>query len=333
MREKPIVVATCDAAMPVRLDIIREVLGDAAEVRSYPLPYQFSAQQAKRISADLKDAAALLIRTGNLTAAVLEQLPNLRCAVAHGTGYDQIDVRTATQRQVWVSHVPTGNVQDVAEFALAQILNLLRHIPAAQETLRHQGTWDGARQVGRRLADCTVGILGYGHTGRRVAAACRALGAEVLVSRRQTGREANDGVQFVTRHDLFERADILSIHIPLNNLTRGLINADVLAKMKRGACLVNTARGGIIDQTALTQALQSGHLAGAALDVFDPEPPDFNHPLFSMPQVWITPHMAGSTDACLRDIARTAAEDIGRVLAGQSPRYPVNKIDIIPTIH
>lgn len=326
MSEKPIVVATCDPAMPVRLDILREVLGDAAIVRSYPLPYHFTAQQAATIIADLQDVDALLIRTGNLTAALLDHLPKLRCAAAHGTGYDQIDVAAATQAKVWVSHVPTGNVQDVAEFTLAQMLNLLRQIPAAQETLRRQGTWDGARRVGRRLADCTVGILGYGHTGRRVAAACRALGAEVLVSRRQPGAATVDGIQFVARDTLLERADIVSIHIPLNDLTRGLIDAAVLAKMKRGALLVNSARGAIIDQTALTEALHSGHLAGAALDVLDPEPPDFSHPLFAMPQVWITPHMAGSTASCLRDIARTAAEDIGRVLAGQSPRYPVNKL-------
>ncbi|CAM2009682.1 2-hydroxyacid dehydrogenase [Acanthopleuribacter pedis] len=324
--DRKVVVATCSAEMPIRLDVVGEVLGDDVELRAFDLPFHFGEAELPSLVAALRDASAVLVRTGNLTAALLEQLPRLRCASAHGTGTDQIDVAAAGRNHTWVTNVPNGNIQDVAEFTLGLILNLLRHIPEATTTLRRERTWDGARRVGTRLAALTVGVLGYGYTGKRVAAMCRAVGATVLASSRSHTSGEVDGIQMVPFEQVLARADVLSIHIPLNAATRGLLNAEALAAMKPGALIVNTARGGIIDQHALEDALRRGHLGGAALDVLDPEPPAFTEALLQMPNVWVTPHMAGSTSQCLHDIARTAAEDIRRVLDGQRPKYAIREL-------
>lgn len=323
---RPLVIVTCSEEMPVRLDVVAEVLGNEVDVRAFDLPFHFSDEDVPHLVGELENADAVLVRTGNLTPPLLQQLPKLRCASAHGTGYDQIDVTAASENKTWVTHVPDGNVQDVAEYTIGLMLNLLRHISDALATMRNQRTWDGARRVGTRLASLTVGILGYGYTGKRVAATCRAMGATVLASSRRQTSGVREGIEMVPFRELLARADLLSIHIPLNDATRGMLDADALAAMKPGALLVNTARGGIIDQHALEQALRSGQLAGAALDVLDPEPPDFSSSLFDLPNVWITPHMAGSTEQCLHDIAHTAATDIKRVLDGWAPKFAVNQL-------
>lgn len=320
------VIATSNPLYRVDVETMHAVLGETATVSEFSLPRALRDEaELEQVVAALEGADGLLVRIGTLSRAIIERLPRLKVVALHGVGVDQVDVAAATEHGVYVTNVPGGNAPGVVELTIGLMIAMLRRIPAADAGLRRDHDWDGARFLGHELGTRTVGLVGFGNIARGVARVCQAFGAQVIATRRSGGQGVVDGVELLPFDKVVRRADILSLHLPLNDETRGLINADVFARMKPGSYFVNVARGPIVVQRDLEAALQSGHLAGAALDVLDTEPPDFSSPLFEMENVVLTPHMAGSSHESLSTIARRASEDILRVLTGQPPHHAVNE--------
>lgn len=261
-----------------------------------------------------------------VTAAVIEAAKRLRIIGRAGVGVDNIDLDAATRHGVLVLNAPTGNTIAAAEHAIAMMLALVRNIPAADQSLR-QGRWERSRFLGTELREKTLGLLGLGKIGVEVARiAGSGLGMRVLAHDPLVSPERAEqaGAELVDFDTLLRQADVLSVHVPLNETTRGIIGATALATMKRGARLINVARGGIVDESGLVEALRSGHLAGAAIDVFATEPPPPDHPLLQLPNVVVTPHLGASTVEAQVNVAQDVAEQIVAVLGGGAARYAVN---------
>jgi D-3-phosphoglycerate dehydrogenase len=259
----------------------------------------------------LREADGVIIRSGTrLTAEVLDQPGRLRAIVRAGVGVDNIDVAAATRRGIVVMNTPGGNTVSAAEQTITLLLALARHVPAADASL-HQGKWERNKFIGTQLAGKTLGIVGLGRIGREVAR--RAAGLDMKVIGYDPfmapDKAAQLGIESVPGLDqLLPRCDFLTVHTPLTDETRDLIGARELGLMQPGARVINCARGGIINETALAEALRSGHLAGAALDVFVQEPPPPDHPLLQLPNVVVTPHLGASTIEAQASVAREAAQ-------------------------
>ena len=241
-----------------------------------------------------------------------------------GVGVDNIDLQAATRRGIIVVNAPTGNTIAVAEHTIGLMLALARHIPQADAALR-AGRWDKKHLTGIEVKDKTLGIIGLGQIGTAVAK--RAVGLEMEVIAydpfASVERAARLNVRMVSLEELFANADFISVHTPLTERTRGLIDAQALSRMKPTVRLINCARGGIIDENALLEALQQGKIAGAALDVFEHEPLG-NSPLASNPRVILTPHLGAATEEAQINVALDVARQVLEVLQGKPPRYPVN---------
>lgn len=243
--------------------------------------------------------------TPRLSRSALEKLPRCGLVMRWGVGYDQIDVAAATDLGVAVANAPTYCTDDVAEHTIGMMLSLSRQIVVGHERMR-EGLWSNGNASIRRLRTATVGVVGLGRIGRRVAELAAAFGARVLGYDLVDG--AVDGVETVGLSTLLATSDFISLHVPVSDTTRNMINAATLSGMKPGAYLVNTSRGGLIDQADLVDALTSGTLSGAALDVFDPEPLPRNHPLRGISSVSLTPHQAASSDRSTRDLRREMSQ-------------------------
>ena len=244
----------------------------------------------------LRDAEGLIVRSGvKVDADLMDAAPNLRVVGRAGIGVDNIDLGAATARGVVVLNTPDANATTTAELAIAHLLSLSRHLPQADASLK-SGAWARSTYVGVEVAGKTVGVVGFGSIGRLVATRCKALGLKVLAYDPFVTEEVFDalGVEGVTLDQLTARADYVTLHCPITDATRGLFDEARIASMKPGARLINCARGGLIDEAALAKALETGHLAGAALDVFESEPPG-EHPLFHAPNLVVTPHLGAST--------------------------------------
>jgi D-3-phosphoglycerate dehydrogenase len=240
------------------------------------------------------------------TAQLMARAPHLRVIAKNGAGVDSVDLAAAARLGIQVKVAAGANANAVAEHALALMLSLIRNLSTMDRQVR-AGYWPPIAYQGRDFRGSVVGILGFGSIGRQAAHLASCLGAQVCVYRRphQTLECAYETLDDL--HAFLARVDILSLHCPLNAQTRGLIGERELAAMKPGALLVNTARGPVVDEAALVAALQRGHLAGAGLDTFDVEPLDPQHALLQLPQVVLTPHVAGMTiDAALRVALMTA---------------------------
>jgi D-3-phosphoglycerate dehydrogenase / 2-oxoglutarate reductase len=319
------VIATSDPLYRVDVAAMRETLEDAVKVGEFSLPRaRLCGAELDRVVAALEPADGLLVRIGTLSREIIERLPNLKVVALHGVGVDQVDVAAATEHGIYVTNVPGGNTPGVVELAIGLMIAMLRRIPAADRGLRMNHDWDGSRFLGSEIGSRTVGLIGYGNIARGVARVCQAFGATVIATRRSGRTENTEGVELLNFDEVIRRADILSVHVPLNEETRGMIDRAVFERMRPGSYFMNVSRGPIVVQDDLVAALQSGHLAGAAVDVLESEPPDFNSPLFSMDNVVVTPHMAGSSHESLATIARRASEDILRVLNGEPPLHSVN---------
>ncbi len=256
-----------------------------------------------------------------------------RCLVAvgrAGAGVDNIDLNAATRRGIVVVNAPYGNTVSVAEHTLALMLALVRRIPHGDSALR-QGQWAKSCCQGTQVRGKTLGLVGLGRIGTAVAR--RAQGLEMKVVAYDPfvtpDRAARVGVEWMPWQDVLRSADFLSLHLPLNEQTHGLVGCGELALMKPSAYLINCARGGLVDEGALWEALEAGCLAGAALDVFAEEPPS-ESPLLHSDKVVLTPHVSGSTEEALRDTALDVAQQLLDVLAGRMPRYPVNAPALAP---
>lgn len=274
-----------------------------------------------------RDADALISQYAPITRQVIEGLARCKALGRYGIGVDNIDVEAATARGIAVINVPSYCEEEVSDHTLALLLSWARRIPHYVEEIR-QGVWDW--KTGRpihRLQGKTLGLLGFGKIARLVAKKAKALGFEVIAHDPYLPDEifTREGVKKVTFEDLLAASDFLSIHVPLTPSTRHLIDEKALAKMKPTACIINTSRGGVIDEKALVKALQEGRLAGACLDVTEPEPPSVQNPLLKMKQVLCTPHVAWYSEESQIDLRRKIARDVGRALNGLLPEGLVNR--------
>lgn len=279
----------------------------------------------------LPDYEALIVRSETkVTAEVLAAGRALRVVTRAGVGTDNIDVGAATERGILVLNTPGPNTIAAAEHALALALALLRHVPRADASLR-AGRWERKTFIGRELHRKTLGILGLGRIGREVAVRARSFGMDLLVYDPFVAPSAAEalGARALPLEDVLAQADIVTLHLPLLPETEGLLGARELARMKPGAYLVNCARGGLVDEAALAEALQSGHLAGAALDVFAQEPLK-ESPLFDLPNTVLTPHLAASSEEAQTGVSIVAAESTLAALHGELVENAVNLPGLAP---
>lgn len=295
----------------------QQILRDAdLEIVFAPEPANEDASIAALAAA--KPVAVLMRGNPPFTRRVIESAPQLRIIAKHGAGVDSVDVQAAAQRGVAVMTAGAANAGSVAELALALMLALARELPRLDRSVKG-GNWERPQYQGRELRERTVGIVGYGQIGRRVARLAAAFGAKLVLHSRSAIADAAGADVEPDLAALLRRADILSLHCPLTPETRGMIGAAQLRSMPRGSLLINTARGALVDEAALADALRSGHLGGAGLDAFAAEPPDPEHPLFALDGVICTPHIGGSTKGALLRVGTIAATNIVRHLRGEAP--------------
>ncbi|MDJ0924213.1 MAG: phosphoglycerate dehydrogenase [Acidimicrobiia bacterium] len=268
----------------------------------------------------------LIVRSSaKATAEVIAAADELRVIGRAGVGVDNIDLRAASERGVIVMNTPGANTVASAEHTMALLLAMCRNIPQAAASL-DAGTWDRGRGRGVELRSKTLGVVGLGRIGRRVARRCRAFGMEIICFDPflSDERAHEMHVERVSFEELLERSDFISLHAALTDRTRNLIDGQALARMKRGVRIVNTARGALIDEAALVEALVSGQVAGAALDVMAKEPPDPDNPLLHMDNVIITPHLAASTLEAQREVGIQIVKQVIDALHGVEYRNAVN---------
>jgi len=276
--------------------------------------------------AALADADALLVRSGTkVDAELLAAAPKLTVVGRAGVGVDNVDMAAATRRGVLVINSPTGNVVSAVEHTFALLLALLRHVVPAATSLA-AGKWERSAFVGVELEGKTVGIVGLGQVGSRVAARAQAFGAATIGFDPFLPAEkgAEMGVELVSLEDLLGRSDVVTLHATATDASRKMMDAAAFAAMKPGAVLVNVARGSLVDLDALDAAIASGRLGGAALDVFDPEPPDFAHSVFRRANVVATPHLGASTQEAQERVATQTVEAVREALAGAAYVAAVN---------
>ena len=271
-----------------------------------------------QLRAALPGADAMLAGGERLSAAMLELAPRLRVIARTGVGYDAIDLPVATARKVVVAITPGTNHDSVAEQTFALLLALARRIVPNDRSIR-AGGWD--RSIVRPVRGRTLGLVGLGRIGRAVAVRALAFGMRVLAfdTIADADFDARHGIGRRGLPELLAESDVVSLHLPLTDGTRGFIDARALARMKPGALLINTARGGLVVEADLYQSLAGGHLGGAGLDVLDPEPPDPSNPLLTLPNVVLSPHIAGVDTRSMADMAELAAECVIDLHQGRWP--------------
>lgn len=293
------------------LDGLKEFMGDPDEVVAF-----------------IGDATLLVTHLAPISRSMLERLPNLKFIAVSRGGPVNIDMKAARDRDVLVVNTPGRNASAVAEFTIGAILAETRLIRSGHESLRG-GKWRGdlyrADRTGRELGEMTVGIVGYGAVGSRVVKLLKAFGCKLLVADpyvQLSAQDRNDGVEHVAIGELLARSDVISLHARVTPETTGIIGRDALARVKRGAFFINTARGPLVDYGALYDALACGQLGGAMLDTFavEPTPPDW--PLLQLPNVTLTPHIAGASVRTVTIAAEQVAEEVRRFLAGERPLNP-----------
>ena len=275
----------------------------------------------------LQQADGIAVRSGTqLTAAVIENQKRLRAIVRAGVGVDNIDVPAATRQGIVVMNTPGGNTVSTAEHTLALLLALARNVPQANDSLK-SGKWDRNALTGSQLEGKTLGIIGLGRVG--LAVARRALGFGMTVvgydPLLSTEKALENGIESVTRlDDLWPRCDFVSLHTPLTAETRNIIDARAISLMRPSVRIINCARGGLIDEAALVEALSGGKVAGAAVDVFDPEPPPAGLPLIASARTVVTPHLGASTEEAQVSVAVEAARLLSDFLVRGQVRFAVN---------
>jgi len=294
-----------------KLDGLKEFMGDPDEVIAF-----------------IGDASLLVTHLAPISRAMLERLPDLKFIAVSRGGPVNIDMQAARDHGVLVVNTPGRNASAVAEFTIGAILAETRLIRRGHESLR-AGEWRGdlyrADRTARELGEMTVGIVGYGAIGSRVVKLLKAFGCRILVADpyvQLSAQDRNDGVEHIALADLLARADIVTLHARVTPETTGFSGRDALAGMKKDAFLINTARGPLVDYEALHDALSAGRLGGAMLDTFavEPVPPDW--PLLQLPNVTLTPHIAGASVRTVTIAADQAAEEVRRYLAGEPPLNP-----------
>jgi D-3-phosphoglycerate dehydrogenase len=268
----------------------------------------------------------LLIRSGTkVTREVIEAAESLKVIGRAGVGVDNVDLDAATRRGIVVMNSPLGNSVTTAEHAISMMMALARHIPAANASLK-AGRWERAKFTGTEVSNKTLGVIGLGNIGRIVAERAVGLKMQVIGFDPILTAEAaaRIGVELVTLDELFRRADFITVHTPLTDDTRGLVGRAAFALMKKGVRIINCARGGIVDEQALHEAIAAGNVAGAALDVFVQEPPPPDHPLLKLDSVIATPHLGAATDEAQVQVAVDIAQQVINFLLEGTIQHAVN---------
>jgi D-3-phosphoglycerate dehydrogenase len=290
------------------LDVIRD--GDG-----YELDYQPGLDEAKLAEA-IKSADALIIRSGSkVTARVIEAADKLKVIGRAGIGVDNIDIAAASKRGIAVMNTPTGNSVTTAEHTISLMMSLARWIPAATASMK-AGKWEKKKFKGRELAGKTLAVIGLGTIGRIVANRAKGLAMRVIAFDPviTPDRASALGVELTDLDKIWSTADVITVHTPLTPKTKGLINADVVSKLKEGVLLVNCARGGIYDEDAVLAGLESGRIGGAAFDVYPVEPPPEGSAIIQHPRVVCTPHLGASTQEAQDRVAKEIAEQVSAFL-------------------
>jgi len=284
-----------------------------------------AGRAAAELTVDLKDADALIVRSATkVTSEMIQAAPKLRVIARAGTGVDNVDVPAATSRGIVVMNAPGANSLSVAELAVGLILSMARNIPAADASMK-TSKWEKSKFAGAEIRSKTLGLVGLGRIGQEVAARAHAFEMKVIAHDPFISAEmaATLGVELVSLDDLCARADYISLHVPSLPSTKHLFNAERFAKCTKGVRIVNTARGELIDESALADAIESGQVAGAGLDVFDPEPPkDWRLP--KLPQIVATPHIAASTKEAQEQVGSETAAALKDFLKEGIIRNAVN---------
>jgi D-3-phosphoglycerate dehydrogenase len=274
----------------------------------------------------VRDVDAIIIRAnGAVTRRLMEAAPKLKVVGRHGVGVDAIDLEAAKARGIFVCNTPDANVESVAEQAVGFMLAVSKQIVKADKAIR-LGRWNVRYEyIGQELFGRTLGMVGMGRIGSRVAEICH-FGFQMPVIYYDVVQypdlEEKLNAKKLPMDELLPQADYVSVHVPLLPSTKGMIGKEQIARMKRGAILINTARGAVVDEAALIDALKSGHLAGAGTDVYEVEPTPANNPLLELENVVLSPHMAAHTDDALKAMSMVA-KDILNVLEGKPPVYRV----------
>jgi D-3-phosphoglycerate dehydrogenase len=311
-------VLVTDAGWP-STDVEAEVLTGARVLRA-------PARDEETLLRHVPEADALLVGTARIGPALLSAAPELRIVARYGIGLDNVDVEEATRRGVVVTNAPGFCREEVAEHVLALLLSLARGVHLYDRAVR-EGDWTraGARSV-RRVAGQVLGVVGFGAIGRTVAERAIGLGLRVIAHDPVVPEDAirAAGAEPVGLDELAARADAVTLHTPLTDATRGLVDARFLAAMKPTAFLINTARGALVDQDALVAALAEGRIAGAGLDTVVPEPLPAGHPLLRSERVLLTPHVGFYSEESVHDVRLRAARSVAAALAGERPAETVN---------
>lgn len=319
--DKPIEVRTLQHAWPdepmehgyavAGLDGLKEYFGDPDEVVDF-----------------IGDAEIFVTQLAPMSASMMDRLPNMKLVAISRGGPVNIDMAAARERGITVVNTPGRNSTAVAEFTIGAILAETRLIRVGHEALR-SGEWRGdlyrADRTGRELSEMTVGVIGYGNIGTKVVKLLRAFGCKILVNDpyvQLSAEDRNAGVEHVSLGNLLQRSDVVTMHARVTPETRDMINRETIGEMKPGALFVNTARGPLADYDALYDALVSGQLGGAMLETFAVEPVPADWPLLQLPNVTLTPHIAGASVRTVTYAAEQAAEEVRRYVAGLPPVNP-----------
>ncbi|HEX5695223.1 MAG TPA: hydroxyacid dehydrogenase [Acidimicrobiia bacterium] len=270
-----------------------------------------------RFVTELETAAGLIVRSATrVDATMLDLAPGLRVVGRAGVGVDNIDVAAASERGVAVMNAPGGNTVSAAELTMALLLAVARRVAEADRSMR-EGKWERAKFQGVELRGRTLGVIGGGRIGGAVAERCRAFGMKVIVHDPYLPVERVVDLRspVVELNDLLETADVVTLHVPLTEETKGLIGESALGMMKKGAFLINVSRGGVVDEAALARALVEERIAGAGLDVYETEPLPAGSPLLSAPNLVLTPHLGASTQEAQIQVALEVAASLRAALA------------------
>ncbi|GAH61232.1 unnamed protein product, partial [marine sediment metagenome] len=270
----------------------------------------------------IKDVDGIIIGIDELSAEIIEEADELKVISKYGTGLDNIDINMATNKEIIVTSTPTANVDAVADLAFGLILSLTRRIPEADKKTK-SGKWK--KIIGKSVWEKTIGIIGLGKIGRQVVRRAKGFETNILVFDIVKDKKFAQkyGIKYVNLEKLLRKSDYITIHIPLNDATRNMISYEELEKMKKDAFLINTSRGGIVDEEALYDALKNNKLRGAALDVYTNEPLR-ESPLKELDNVIMTPHIGAYTEEAIENMSIQAAQNLIDVLEGREPQNRVN---------
>lgn len=282
---------------------------------------------SEEIIEEVKDAEAIIVQYAEITREIIQHMERAKLIVRYGIGVNNIDERAAAEKGIYVCNVPDYGVEEVANHAVMLILALAKKVIPLDKSIK-EGKWDYNLAVPEyRISECKLGLIGFGRIPQAVAKRLGAFGMGLMTYDPYLDSKKAEvlGVKMVDYSELLEKSDFISVHCPLTEDTYHMIGMQELKAMKKSAFLVNTARGGIIDEKALVFALKKGIIAGAGLDVFEKEPIDFSNELLNLPNCITTPHCAWYSETAISNLKRMVAEEVVNVLGGNKPFHCVNK--------